>query len=127
MSFYETIKHKGGQRMVKDNRIQEIIFPQTAASNTGSANSLYSSGLINGELLRADSFSNYTGSLIIRQSGGIAAFLNGTATSGTNKFESFSLSNTTGSFVMNGILQLTISGLSSGTANVFGPVSVLYR
>src|SRR3990167_5263988 len=114
--------------MVRDIRIKSYIFPNTAANSLGSATALYTNHVINGELLRVDSFSNYTGSLIIKQSGlANLSYLNGTATSGTNKWESFSFSNNTGSFVTNTVLQLIISGLSSGTANTFGPIELSYR
>lgn len=113
--------------MVRDIRIKSYIFPNTSANSVASGTALYTDHAINGELLRVDSFSNYTGSLIIRQSGNNITFLNGTATSGTNKWESFSFSNSTGSSVTNTILQLVISGLSSGTAITFGPIELSYR
>lgn len=113
--------------MVNGYRIKEYTFANTAASDTGSNNVLYSQVDINGEVLRIDSFSNYTGSIYARISGYTVPFLNATATSGTNKWETFPLTNNTGSFVMNGTLQLGVSGLASGTANTFGPISVVYR
>ena len=115
--------------MVRDIRIKSYIFAPSGvnANNVGSATSIFTDHVLNGELLRVDSFSNYTGSLILRQSGLTSAFTNFTATSGTSKWESFSLSNTTGSFVTNSVLQLIISGLASGTSTLFGPIEVLYR
>ena len=113
--------------MVRDIRIKEYIFDQASANSVGSQVNQYSSHPLNGEILRVDNFSNYTGSIILRQSGLNVAWLNATTASGTNKWESFPFINTTGSFVTNGIVQLTISGVASGTANVLGPVSILYR
>ena len=113
--------------MVNPYRIKEYIFPQIVADNVGSQLTQYSANIINGEVLRIDNFSNYTGSLILKQSGLNVAWTNLTTTSGTNKYESLSFTNNTGSFVINGIFQLIISGVSSGTGVNVGPVSILYR
>lgn len=114
--------------MVRDTRIKEYWFLQASGNNTGSQLIQYTNHSINGELLRIDSFSNYTGSLIIRPSGFTNyAFLNGTTTSGPNNWQSFSFSTSTGSFVANTVLEVTVSGLASGTATKFGPLALYYR
>lgn len=113
--------------MTRDIRIKEYLFLQASGNNAGSQNTQYTNHVLNGELLRVDSFGNYTGSLIIRQSGLTSAFLNTTATSGPSNWTSFSFSNTTGSFMINSILEVTVSGLASGTTTKFGPINILYR
>ena len=113
--------------MVNPNRIKNYLFPEVSGNNAGRQITQNTDFVINGELLRMEVFSNFTGSVIVRQSGNNITFLNGTATSGTTKWETFSLSNTTGSFVTNSPLQFIISGLMSGTAIKAGPAQLIYR
>jgi hypothetical protein len=113
--------------MVRDSRIKTYLFGAVSADNVGSKITLFTDHSLNGELLRIETFSNYTGSLSIRQSGLSVAFLDATVTSGTNKWETFSFTNTTGSFVLFGPAQVVVSGVPSGTANVVGPINILYR
>lgn len=114
--------------MVRDIRIKEYIFSQFNADNVGSKLTAYTNHVLNGEILRIESLSNYTGSLIVQQSGTFAVtFLNGTTASGTSKVESYPFSNAVGSFVTNDIVTLMVSGLASGTGVIAGPFRLLYR
>ena len=118
--------------MVNCVRIKEYIFPVTASNVVGSKVIQYSTHSINGEILRIDSNSNFTGSIILARSGTSTttisqALCNFTATSGTNNLQVFPFSNTTGSFVMNSEVMLCVSGWQSGTGINIGPISVLYR
>jgi|SRR3990167_5810694 len=113
--------------MVRDIRIKSYLFPEVSGDNIGSAITQYTDHVLNGELLRVDTFGNYTGSLILKQSGLNVPFVNGTVTSGPSNWQSFSFTNNTGSFMINSVLQFTISGLASGTVVKAGPVEVLYR
>ena len=113
--------------MVNSIRIKEYVFPVASGLSVGSYYGVYSEHSLNGEILKVTTFSNFTGSLAIKQSGLNTLFLDGTITSGTAKYESFSFTNNTGSFVINSPIMLTISGVPSGTAVRLGPVSVLYR
>lgn len=113
--------------MVRDNRIKSYLFSAVSADNTGSKITQFTEHPLNGELLRIETASNYTGSLSFRQSGLNVSFCDVTITSGTAKWETIPFINTTGSFVLFGHGQLVISGVASGTANVVGPVQILYR
>jgi len=119
--------------MVNCNRIKEYIFPQTSVASsdyvaTGSILTLYSHA-INGEILKIQTLCNYAGSLILLQSGAraIDAYSHTAIASGTGLLSSVSFSNTTGSYVVNDVLKLMVSGTASGTGVVIGPVSVFYR
>ena len=113
--------------MVRDTRIKNYIFLEASGNNVGSTITQYTDHVINGELLRVDTFGNYTGSLIVKQSGLNVPFLNATVTSGPSNWQSFYFTNNTGSFVTNSILQAIVSGLSSGTAIKAGPFEIIYR
>lgn len=107
-------------------RIKEYVFEPTAGN--GAFVDRYSTIALNGEILRVDTASNFTGSAQLYTSGNTSTqLLNATITSGTNSKQSFPFSNTTGSFVINNFIRLAISGVSSGTAVTLGPVSILYR
>jgi hypothetical protein len=110
--------------MVRDCRIKEYIFPVAAGNATTVTQA--SSHSLNGEVLKVIATSNFTGSVIIKDIYG-TAFTNFTSTSGTGVYTPLSLTNTTGSFVVNGPISLTVGSLASGTAVTFGPVSVYYR
>ena len=117
--------------MVSSYRIKEYIFPSTDVADadysaTGSKLTKYSSHSINGEILRIDAISNYTGSISLNQSGLNVPWLNGTVTSGTGAV-SFSFTNNTGSFVTNNLIRYMVSGVMSGTGVNIGAVSILYR
>jgi hypothetical protein len=119
--------------MVNCYRIKEYIFPSTTVADsdyvaTGSRLTKHSH-VINGEILRVEWLSNFAGSLILGQSGlGVAnMFMNQTVASGTNKWESVPFSATTGSYAVNDVLKLVISGTASGTGVGFGEVHVFYR
>lgn len=111
--------------MVRDIRIKEYIFPQGAGSATTMQQ--YTDHSINGELLRVIAQSNFTGSVILQESGTGNTFCNYTSTSGTNAFGNFNFTVTTGSFTTNGPILLTVGSLASGTAVLYGPIKVLYR
>lgn len=120
--------------MVNCFRIKEYIFPQVSVTDTGysaagSKLTKYSSHPINGEVLRIQCLSNFAGSLIVGQSGGQVAnnWTNLTIASGTGKLDSISFTNTTGSYVLNDVISLIISGTASGTGVNIGPVSIFYR
>ena len=89
----------------------------------------YTSHSINGEVLRVQCLSNFAGSLIVSQSGAQVAnaWTNTTIASGTGKLDSIPFTNTTGSYVINDVIKLVISGTASGTGVNIGPVSVFYR
>ena len=112
---------------MRDSRIKVYWVAPITGNVAGSNYTAYTDSSINGELLRVDTFSNFTGSIVIKTSGQNIPFLNGTVTSGTSKWESFPLSNTTGSFVTNSTLFIGVSGVSSGTSVTIGPVQILYR
>lgn len=111
--------------MVRDNIIKTYTFLET----NGNSNTIdqYSDYPINGEVLRINTFSNFTGSVILRESGTSALFSNHTSTSGTNSWTTIPFSNTTGSFMLNDHLFLRIGSATSGTAHRIGPITVLYR
>ena len=111
--------------MVRDTRIKDYIFPQTVGNATTITQ--YTDHVLNGEVLRVNAFANFTGSVIIKESGTALSFCNYTVTSGTNAWSNFNFSNTTGSFCVNNNLYLTVGSLASGTGVVFGPVVVYYR
>jgi hypothetical protein len=113
--------------MVNPYRIKSYLFPVAVSSNAGSIITQYTDFIINGDLLRFDVCSNFTGSVILKQSGLTIAWLNATVTSGTSKWETFPFINTTGSFVTNSIVQFMVSGLMSGTTKFAGPAEILYR
>jgi hypothetical protein len=111
--------------MTKDNRIQ--TYNQLPFSGNAVMPMNFTSEVINGELLRLDVFSNFTGSVRVSKSGNDLALINATVTSGTNTWVSFPLSNTTGSFISNDVLKIGASGITSGTAVVCGPMTLYYR
>lgn len=118
--------------MVNSYRVKDYTFPVGVASTVGSVNTQYTPFVVNGDILKIDCMSNFTGSLILAPSGNnvanvLNAFCNFTTASGTNKVQSFPFINTTGSFTINSPLMLVISGLMSGTAITYGPITVLYR
>jgi hypothetical protein len=111
--------------MVRDNRIKEYRF--VVASGNANHLTQYTNHILNGEILRIDNYSNYTGSIQLYVSGQTVKMTDFTSTSGTGKWEYFPLTNTTGSFVVNAPMQLVTSGTASGTNVVIGPISILYR
>ena len=119
---------------MRDYRIKEYIFPKVSVTDsdysaTGSVLTKYTSHPINGEVLRIQCLSNFAGSLIVGQSGGQVAnvWTNLTIASGTGKLDSISFTNNTGSFIVNDVIKLVISGTASGTGVNIGPISVFYR
>jgi hypothetical protein len=114
--------------MTNPVRIKGFTFPQCAGSATTVFQ--YTEQLINGEILRVFSPANFTGSIILAESGALTSglrFCNFTVTSGTNSWGNQNFTNTTGSFCTNSPLMLMVGSLSSGTSVVYGPVTVLYR
>lgn len=120
--------------MVNPYRIKEYFFPAVSMTDsdysaTGSVLTKYTSHPINGEILRIQCLSNFAGSLITGQSGGQVAnvWTNLSISSGTGKLDTISFTNNTGSYAINDKVKLVISGTSSGTGVVIGPVSIFYR
>jgi hypothetical protein len=112
--------------MVRDNRIK-TYYVQSIQGRSNFSNE-FTDHVLNGELLRVRYLSNFTGSLVITESGTNTIFLNISSTSGTNSWNSSSFSNTTGSFCINDNLRIGISGANiSGTNALYGPIEVLYR
>jgi len=111
--------------MVRDIRIKEYRFPQADGNETFP--SVWTDHAINGELLRVVATANFTGSIILTESGTGITFCNFTVTSGTNLSQNENFTVTTGSFTTNTLLNMQIGSLESGTGVVYGPVSVLYR
>mgnify|MGYP001580413932 FL=1 len=120
--------------MTNGYRIKEYVFPQVSVADSdysaaGSKLTKHSSHIINGEVLRIQCLSNFAGSLIVSQSGTQVAnvWTNLTIASGTGKLDSLSFTNNTGSYVINDVVKLVISGTASGTDVNIGPVSIFYR
>jgi len=111
--------------MVRENRIKDYTFQAIAGDATTITQ--YTNHVLNGELLRVNSFANFTGSVILKESGTGLQFCNYSVTSGTNTWNNFNFSTTTGSFCINNNLSLTVGSLASGTAVVFGPLQIFYR
>lgn len=111
--------------MVRENRVKDYSFPQAAGNATTVTQ--HTNHVLNGELLRVNAFANFTGSVILQESGTNLSICNYTVTSGTNTWANFNFSTTTGSFCINNNLVLTVGSLASGTAVVYGPVQVFYR
>jgi len=111
--------------MVRDIRVKDYVFPQGVGSAT--TINLSSQHPINGEILRVNTFANFTGSVILKESGTSLPICNYTVTSGTNLWTPQSFTVTTGSFAVNNILNLTVGSLVSGTDILFGPIIVYYR
>lgn len=110
--------------MTNGYRVKEYIFPAQVTSDVN-----YFSGVshdINGEILKVVSTSNFTGSTIIKDIWN-QTIANVTNASGTNTFSFAALTNTTGSFVVNGPITCFFASGTSGTGNMCGPVSVYYR
>lgn len=113
--------------MVRDIRVKEYIFPAVAGAGSPI---LYTDHVINGDLLRVRSAGNFTGSIQVYESGTIlyaSKIVDVSVVSGTTSYPTLPLSNSTGSFSVNTQLMFMISGAGSGTANIFGPVTVYYR
>lgn len=120
--------------MVNPYRIKEYVFPavqmtDSTYSAAGSKATLYTSHPVNGEVLKVKITTNFTGSIILGVSGAMTSdfWTNFSVTSGTGKNNSASLTNTTGSYAVNDILSLVVSGALSGTNTIIGPISLLYR
>jgi hypothetical protein len=111
--------------MVDSFRIKEYIFPATL-TNTGNDIVTLTSHSLNGEILKIAVTSNFTGSAIIKDVNN-QTFANITNASGTNTIALAPLTNTTGSFVVNGPLTCDFVSGTSGTGNLMGPVSIYYR
>lgn len=110
---------------MRENRIKDFIFPQAAGNAT--TVSQFTDHVLNGELLRVNAFANFTGSVILKESGTNLAICNYSVTSGTNTWNNFNFTTTTGSFCINNNLQLNVGSLTSGTAVLYGPIQVFYR
>ena len=110
---------------MRDNWIKDFTFQSTAGNATTITQ--YSDHVLNGELLRVNAFANFTGSVILKESGTGLQFCNYSVTSGTNTWNGLNFSTTTGSYCTNNVLALTVGSLASGTAVVFGPVVCYYR
>ena len=110
---------------MRDTRIKDYLFLE--ASGNATTVTQYTDHVINGEILRINAFANFTGSVILRDSGTSLTFVNYSVASGTNTWAHNSFLNTTGSFVVNNILSLAVGSLVSGTALKFGPIQVMYR
>ena len=120
--------------MVNPYRIKEYIFSAVSMNDAdysaaGSLLTKYTSFPINGEVVKVRTSSNFTGSVIVGVSGGLVAdvWTNTSISSGTGKINNISFTNNTGSFAVNDIIKLVISGALSGTNTLIGPVSILYR
>lgn len=111
--------------MTKDNRIQTYF--QLPFSGNAVMPMNFTSEVINGMVERVDVFRNFTGSIRVTESGTELALLNASVTSGTNAWSSFPFSNTSGSFIVNNVLKIGVSGITSGTAVVCGPVIMHYK
>lgn len=111
--------------MVRENRTKEYRFPEDAGDATTITN--YSADSINGQLLRVVATANFTGSVILTESGTNVQFCNFSVASGTGLYQNQNFTVTTGSFATNTHLICSVGSLVSGTGVVYGPVSVLYR
>lgn len=111
--------------MVRDVRIKEYIFPVAVGNATTITQT--SNHSLNGEILKVVALGNFTGSVILKDGDGAMTFTNFSVASGTNVYGVQTFTNTTGSFVVNGPITLTVGSLVSGTGVTFGPISVLYR
>lgn len=111
--------------MVRENRIKDYTF-QEAIGNATTIEQ-HSAFPLNGEILRVMSKANFTGSVILAESGTGMELCNYSVTSGTGLWTNLNFSTGTGSFCVNNVIGMTVGSLASGTDVVFGPVSVYYR
>lgn len=112
--------------MVRDIRVKDYRW----ANAIGNATTIeqVSDHSINGEILRIAAFPNFTGSVIVKESGTNLPICNYSVASGTSAiWTNLNFTVTTGSFTVNAPLIMTVGSLVSGTTNTFGPVVVYYR
>jgi hypothetical protein len=126
----------------RDHLIKEIIFPEMSGNATlVSEYSNSNNAPINGQIVRIRALQNFTGSIILYESGTtLNQIFIATATSGTNSYYDnylfaypVSQIGVTGSpaqgvpLVSNQQIIFAVSGIASGTAVKVGPVSLFYR
>jgi hypothetical protein len=111
--------------MTRENRIKNYEFDVTDGNATTITQ--YSKWPLNGEILRINAFANFTGSVIVTESGTNLQLCNYSVTSGTNSWSNLNFSTGTGSFVINNIVKISVGSLVSGTENTFGPINIYYR
>jgi hypothetical protein len=126
--------------MVRENRIKSYEFPQFSVA--GSNFTTYSSYPLNGEVLKVR-FQGMAspGSIWIAESGvNVKTYNKNNITSGLSPFDDYVFTyakdvttNTTGSPdsvvlpVINNIVYIAGSGMTSGATTLFGPIELFYR
>lgn len=124
--------------MVRDDRVKEYIIPQWSVNAAN--NSVVTDQVINGEITNII-FTNAAsaGSYTFTESGIGVNILTNVVTSGTastqvypRPYSNISVGGTSGSpdqtfQVVNSPIIMTVSGLTSGTNNIVGPIYIRYR